>query len=83
MKNFTYLIIYIIFISCINKVEEEENQKSNLPEIETVKWEIVDTIDIVAFNKDLKVGEPTIDVGVYFPSNFDERFNKVTLARMM
>lgn len=48
-----------------------------------VAWKHVDTIDVVDFNKDLVPGKPTMDIGVYFPSNFDSAFRKVTLARMM
>ena len=34
-------------------------------------------------NKDLVAGKPTMDVGVYFPSNLDPAFAKVTLERML
>ncbi|MEH0168535.1 hypothetical protein [Roseateles microcysteis] len=48
-----------------------------------VAWKRVEAIDIAAFNKDLVPGKPTIDVAVYYPSNFDPAFNKMTLPRMM
>lgn len=48
-----------------------------------VVWKIVETVDIAAFNKDLVAGQPTVDVGVYLPSNFDPAFNKVTLQGLL
>ncbi len=48
-----------------------------------VAWKVMDTVDISAFNKDLVAGKLTMDVGVYFPSNLDPAFKKVTLERML
>lgn len=81
MKNLVYLLVIISLYSCSYK--EAENSKSPISKIEMVAWRTVDTIDIVTFNKDLEIGKPTMDVGVYFPSNFDTAFKKVTLARML
>lgn len=44
---------------------------------------MVDSLDITAFNIDIVPGKMTMDVGIYFPSNFDPSFNKVTLKRML
>ncbi len=52
-------------------------------ESKPVVWTAVDTIGITAFNKDLVIGKPTMDIGVYFPSNLDPAFKKVTLERLM
>ena len=48
-----------------------------------VVWKVMDTVDLAAFNKDLVAGKLTMDVGVYFPSNLDPAFKKVTLERML
>jgi hypothetical protein len=48
-----------------------------------VAWKAADAVDLAAFNKDLVAGRPTMDVVVYFPSNLDPAFNKVTLPRML
>ena len=81
MKNLAYLFVIIALYGCDDG--RKENQQRVVREINTVVWKAVDTIDVAAFNKDLEVGKPTMDVGVYFPSNFDTAFKKVTLARMM
>ena len=49
----------------------------------TVAWKVMDTVDVSAFNRDLVAGKLTMDVGVYFPSNLDPTFKKVTLERML
>jgi hypothetical protein len=48
-----------------------------------VAWKVVDSVDFAAFNKDVVPGKPTVDVGVYLPSNFDPAFNKVTLEKLL
>jgi len=48
-----------------------------------VAWRVVDSVDIKAFNKDVKPGKPTVDVAIYLPSNFDPSFKKVTLEQML
>ncbi|MTI87632.1 MAG: ImmA/IrrE family metallo-endopeptidase [Balneolaceae bacterium] len=48
-----------------------------------VAWSEIDSIDVNGFNSDLQPGQLTMDVGIYFPSNFDSTFNKVTLSRML
>ena len=51
--------------------------------IKLVEWSSVDSIDVEAINSDLEPGKPTIDVGIYFPSNLDPDFQKVTLDQVM
>lgn len=46
-------------------------------------WLPVDSIDIKAFNKDLVSGKSTMDIGIYFPNNFDPKFEKVSLKGMI
>jgi len=53
------------------------------PEVPAVEWSLVDTIDLQEINKDLKPGLLTMDLGVYFPSNLDTGFKKVTLPLLM
>lgn len=53
------------------------------PDATPVVWHTVDSIDVAAFNADLQPGRLTMDVGVYFPSNLDPKFDKVTLPRLM
>lgn len=48
-----------------------------------VVWKQADSVNLADFNKDLVPGKPTMDVVVYFPSNLDPSFKKVTLARML
>jgi hypothetical protein len=85
----TKITNFIIFLVLISSCEYDQKQTKSLTEdinngpIELVKWNTVDSIDIVDFNKDIIAGRLTLDVGVYFPSNFDPDFNKVTLSRML
>lgn len=53
------------------------------PSSRPVAWKAADSVDIAAFNKDLVPGKPTMDIGVYLPSNFDPAFNKVTLPGIL
>lgn len=48
-----------------------------------VNWSLVESIDIKKINAGLVSGVPTIDVGVYFPSNLDPGFDKVTLEQVV
>lgn len=81
MKSLIYLLATAILCSCAQS--RTGIQQPFSPETKAVAWKVVDTVDIVAFNKDLVAGKPTMDVGVYFPSNFDPAFKKVTLARLL
>ena len=55
----------------------------NEPNIESVKWSIIESINIERINSDIEVGQPTIDVGIYFPSNLDPSFKKVTVENLV
>lgn len=79
------LVLFIsalVFLGACKRSTPDSSLQSPSP-IKLTQWQAVDTIDLVAFNRDLQPGKPTIDVGIYFPSNFDSAFHKVTLARMM
>ncbi|MBY0436022.1 MAG: hypothetical protein K2U26_18175 [Cyclobacteriaceae bacterium] len=73
--------IYLLAIACLGSCSY--NNKKTKQSIRPVVWKAVDTIDVARFNRDLEAGKPTMDVGVYFPSNFDTAFQKVTLSRLM
>lgn len=34
-----------------------------------VQWSLVDSVDLEAINSDLEIGKPTVDIGLYYPSN--------------
>ncbi len=48
-----------------------------------VVWTATAADEVRALNRDLVAGRPTLDVGVYLPSNFDPGFDKVSLPRML
>lgn len=81
MKNLISLIVIalVVFSTCTDKKIERVTET----EVDRVEWSEVDSIDVNEFNSDLEPGKLTMDVGVYFPSNLDESFNKVKLSRMM
>jgi len=86
MKKLSFFVLSLILIvSCENNLRKTElAMENNVSEaINLVKWNKLDSIDIVDFNKDIEAGNLTLDVGVYFPSNFDPAFNKVSLTRML
>jgi hypothetical protein len=39
-------------------------------------WQVNATVDTSEINADLRSGEPSVDVGIYYPSNFDENYRK-------
>ena len=81
MKNLYCLLITIVLYGCAQSRAGMEQPAA--VESKNVAWKVVDTVDVAAFNKDLVAGRPTMDVGVYFPSNLDPAFKKVTLERML
>jgi hypothetical protein len=85
MNKVIHFLFLLIFSSCSRGNQEPKNTQLpiEVPNVEMVKWNLVDSIDLVEFNKDIEIGKPTIDVGIYFPSNFDRKFNKVSLSNMM
>lgn len=86
MKNYFILFWPILLVSCIDTNDSKKTPDATLPvlnEIPKAKWSIVDSINISDFNQDIDPGKPTIDVGVYFPSNLDPKFDKVRLSRLL
>lgn len=82
MKHLMIILAIAFLYSCSEK-EKKHTPEQTVQEIKAVAWKKVDTIDVAAFNKDVELGKLTMDVGVYFPSNFDSAFRKVTLSRLM
>lgn len=74
------LLMYLLMGLCIG-CQYEKKTTENLSKEKN--WLPVDSIDVKAFNEDLVAGKPTMDIGIYFPNNFDPKFNKVTLEKMM
>lgn len=74
--------LLLIFSSC-NEEKNPSSAKIAEALVQPVKWSQIDTINIDEINKDLKPGLPTMDLGVYFPSNLDTTFKKVTLYQMI
>ena len=71
---------FIVFgINCTS--EDSSTPVNDRPN--TAQWSIIDSIDYSAMNADLVTGKPTMDVGVYLPSNLDPEFKKVTLDRLL
>ncbi|KYG74935.1 hypothetical protein EV198_0552 [Roseivirga ehrenbergii] len=84
MKKLLSFSLILCLFGCFSpqsKIEEANENASH--KIEVVKWRAVEGIDIEAFNTDLEPGKLTVDLGVYFPSNLDTAFKKVTLDRLM
>ena len=46
----------------------------SLPAVAHDAWQEVKSIDVRAINKDVKPGKPTVDIGIYYAANFDEKF---------
>ena len=39
-------------------------------------WQVNSAVDSAKVNADIRRGEPTVDVGIYYPSNLDESYRK-------
>lgn len=45
------------------------NPTHSVAESQSVNWSIIKAAEVEAMNADLEIGEPTVDVGLYYPSN--------------
>ena len=81
------IILLLLTISCQTSEEQSHAAKNESHEnpINQISqtWRQVDSIDLALINRDLKKDYLTLDVGIYFPSNFDTAFHKVTLNRLL
>ena len=75
MKN-TFYHLGILFSVCFIGCSGEQK-------ISLVDWNKIESIDVENINSDLVLGNPTIDIGIYFPSNLDPSFKKVTLDQLV
>ena len=73
LQSFGSIYFLAIFLGCESKTIE----------LNPIEWSLVDSVDIESINQDLEEGRATIDVGIYFPSNFDPDFKKVTLENII
>lgn len=80
MRKTLALILLVLGSACLSKNNYEIEKEQS---IEPVQWSLVKSINVDTINSDLVKGKPTIDVGVYFPSNLDSSFRMVTLTNMM
>jgi len=84
MKKLIGIGLICVLFSCNS---DPSNSKDVLHtetnKINTVTWTIVDTIDVAGINSDLDPEKPTVDVGIYYPSNLDPRFNRVDLSSLV
>ena len=78
MKNNLFILPFLFLPFLFANAQEMMNEK-----IQPVKWSIIDSINLKEINSDLKPGLLTMDMGVYFPSNFDPAFKKVTIHQMI
>ncbi len=85
-KLFSLLFLLSLSLSinsCVEYENKDERKKRESEIQEKVSWEIDNSIDSKVINSDLVAGKMTIDVGIYFPSNLDKAFKKVTLDKMI
>ena len=74
-------LIFLMVTGCINSSNLTSNYNDDSSA--DVNWSLIDSIDINQINSDLVNGKPTVDIGIYFPSNLDSTFTKVTFNKMI
>ena len=74
------LFLFFAFI-CACQISNEQSEQKN--QISKTEWKDIPSLDLSAINADLEEGKLTTDIGIYFPSNLDHDFDKVTLDKMM
>ena len=79
---FFLLLAATFLFQCSSKQPYNEDQTTSL-NVKKASWSIIDTIDYTTLNADIELGKPTMDVGVYLPSNLDPNFKKITLDRIV
>ena len=67
------LFLTLLLIGCIDPKENKDK----------VKWSTIQNIELSKINSDIKLEKPTIDIGIYYPSNLDSSFNKVDLNMLI
>ena len=79
--NSLVFLIFLMVPGCINSSNLTSNYNDDSST--DVNWSLIDSIDINQINSDLVNGKPTVDIGIYFPSNLDSTFTKVTFNKMI
>jgi len=72
------LILILSIVACQTNTQVDEEE-----EIARAQWQDLSSWDLKEINADIEEGKPTVDIGIYFPTNLDEDFNKVSLEKMM
>ncbi len=75
--------LVFLFIPILLSCGVEKQPEASVAPPSMVEWSKVDSIDVDAYNADIIAGRLTMDIGIYFPSNLDPKFDKVTLDRVM
>ena len=52
-------------------------------DVTPVNWIPYSKVDVEEINRDLIDGKPTIDIGIYFPSNLDPEFDKISMEQVI
>lgn len=79
-KAMSVLLMFLMATGCTNTSNTFNYNADSTP---IVNWSRIDSIDINEINSDLVKGKPTVDIGIYFPSNLDSTFTKVTFNKMI
>jgi len=79
-KAMSVLLMFLMATGCTNSSNTFNYNADSTP---IVNWSRIDSIDINEINSDLLKGKPTVDIGIYFPSNLDSTFTKVTFNKMI
>jgi hypothetical protein len=79
-KTMPVLLMFLMATGCTNSSNTFNYNADSTP---IVNWSRIDSIDINEINSDLVKGKPTVDIGIYFPSNLDSTFTKVTFNKMI
>ena len=80
-KTMPVLLVFLYVTGCTNSYNLSSNH--NADSKPNVNWRHIDSIDTNEINSDLVNGKPTVDIGIYFPSNLDSSFTRVTLNKMI
>jgi hypothetical protein len=62
----------VMSLSCSQEYQEIQNSQSGMSN--DVRWTIIKSDIVDEINRDLRADHPTVDVGIYYPSNLDESF---------
>lgn len=60
-------IATILLVFCASTIAGEPTRPN---------WQVNSAVDSVKINDDIRLGEPTVDVGIYYPTNLDESYRE-------